>query len=613
MHLRWHMFRGKLRPVLGAIALAIAASTCFFGLSLLTEELKQWVLIPIGQLLHLFWPVDPQYSEISPLKFMLEEDPSLVASWDLRERCKRYFDLTYRKNPAWSNQITFLQRDIVPDALYTARLMERWRIFTDCFIEGNEPLSTTLDEAIDIFDFQQRMYPFLAKARCWEEIWPNITDLNTGEHYRPGILNDGRRLNIDDNISFWKNWQIFSKGKGIIITAGAEHVEMLPRLLTVLDHLGNSLPVELINMGDLPTETIKKVAEYVQTKSNQSVRLVDCGKTMEENYRSSITSFRHKWLAYIFNTFEEAVFIDLDAVPFVNIEKFFEIEGYKSTGIAMFRDRSYDGQKPDECIKAMRMMMPSSEEQTLWQHQAKYTKKVNEDVMRNNPIDAGAATFYNKYMEGKSYHMAESGLIVMHKKKKLSSLINSFMLHMNFANHWCSHGDKEYLWLGQLISGETYYVDPLPAAALGVPQLLNNGGHLDEYKICSAQIAHMDKDGSILWVNGGLKNCKFDAVEKDFGEYPDYFSTTYTSRENLQKFYDLGLDIQMAFIPDFVGGTWTKARECRAFTWCSTIKADSMASAGLQSYIIQKGDSRLGAYNKIAEIWSKSPFLSSIA
>ncbi|AAS52339.1 AEL345Wp [Eremothecium gossypii ATCC 10895] len=642
-------FRGRLRPILGLITLAIVVSTCFLGLSLLTEEFNQGIVSSIHQWSPPSWLVKPSNgaksvneakpqsedkpsSESKPqsednsssedkpddaksslLDLLTQEGPDVVALWDLQERCKRYFELTYRKEPAWSNQVPFLSRDIISDASYSAKLMERWRIFADCFIEGNEPLSTTLDGRVDIFDFQQRMYPFLTKVRRWEEIWPMITDLNTGEQYQPGHLKDGQRLTIDDNLSFWKNWQLFSKGRGITITAGAEHVEMLPRLLNVLDHIGNTLPIELINAADLPPTTIDKIAKYVQMKSNQTVRLVDCGKTLEHSYRSLITGFRHKWLAYIFNTFEEAVFIDLDAVPFVDLEKLFEVEGYKSEGILMFRDRSYDGEKPDDCPKAMRIMMPSPKEHTMWQHGSNYDKQVAEDELTKKPRDAGAATFYIKYMEGKSFHMAESGLIVMHKNKKLPSLLISLMLHMTFETHLCSHGDKEYLWLGQLVSGENYYVDPRPPAIIGVPQLVSNHGQVDEYKICSAQIAHMDDDGSILWVNGGLKNCKFDAVERDFEDYTEYFSKKYINKENLQKFYDLEVDMQMAFIPDFVDSDWVKAPECRAFTWCSTIKADSMEGAEYQSYIIKKGDPRLREYNKIAEIWSKAPYLSSIA
>ncbi|AAS53139.2 AFL235Wp [Eremothecium gossypii ATCC 10895] len=546
----------------------------------------------------------------SSLKEMFKESEDTSDAPNKEQLCKQYFQLTYRNDPSWSNEAVRESNSLLNDASYTALLIERMRIFADCFMSGDVQLQAVLPEKSDMFEFHQRMYPFLAKGRSWHDIWPTFSDVKTGDTYAPGMLNDGRRVHIDDSVSFWKNWQSFSKGRGIVITAGEEHIQMLLRLLAVLDHLGNTLPIELVLTESPSQERIQKIAHYLRDKTKQSLRIVDCKKILEPSYRPLIFDFRYKWLAYLLNSFEEVVFIDLDVVPFVSIDKFFEMEGYKSTGILMFQDRVFNSIKNSKCRTAIHHILPSHAEQTLWKHQAKYTKEKAKHRLKNFPDDAGAASVYDRYLEGDRMHMVESGLVVVDKRKKISSLIISLMLHMNIAE--CSYGDKEYLWLGQLVSGEDYYIHPLPPAILGMPQEVKHDNK-KKYEVCSTQIAHMDHDGSILWVNGGMQNCKFpEFADSEVESNNEYFSSQHSDKEVLRKFYESPINIQMAFIPNLVDSNWHAIATCNSYTWCAEIKPDFTESSSRGNFIISGNDPRLPVYNEIKGIWMHAPSLSDI-
>ncbi|AGO11513.1 AaceriABR245Cp [[Ashbya] aceris (nom. inval.)] len=522
-----------------------------------------------------------------------------------QEQCKEYFEGIYIREPSWANSVVRISDNVRATAKYTATLLERWRIFADCFISQNLRISDTLSGKIDMQDFHQRMFPFLAKKRHWRDIWPTVIDVNTGNVSVAGAVGEGHKPEIDENVSFWHNWRSASKGKGIVMTLGAGHMDLLLRLLTVLDHLGNELPIEIVDKGyELPREFIDKLADFVRTKSKQKVRIVSCARTLDETHARLFSGFMNKWIALIFNTFEEVVFLDADAVPYIAPERFLDMEGYKSTGMMLFRDRLINEFVPEECSEAVQQMAPTPEETTKWHHKAKFSgRAVNRAHL--NHIDEGAATVYDMYVKDRRFHVVESGIVVLRKKHKIESLINSFMLHMNLRNHGCFYGDKELMWVGQLLSAEDYYVHPEPPAILGNAKELEHEGNTVRYQVCGTQIGHTDSDGSLLWTNGGLKRCKFtDAAEKDFNGNPDYFAKKYDSPQQLQDLYNKPLDIQMVFIPERSYATWEMTLECQLYTWCSTITVNPDKASEFK-FVIMKDDQRLVHYNEISQLWNR--------
>lgn len=69
--------------------------------------------------------------------------------------------------------------------------------------------------------------------------------------------------------------------------------------------------------------------------------------------------FFNKFASTLFNTFEEAILIDVDAVPFVPPLDFFDIKRYQETGMYFYRDRKLTNILPDSCRKFMRGLEPS--------------------------------------------------------------------------------------------------------------------------------------------------------------------------------------------------------------------------------------------------------------
>ncbi|AEY95307.1 FABR245Cp [Eremothecium gossypii FDAG1] len=524
-------------------------------------------------------------------------------------QCKRYFEGTYLREPSWANSVLRMADDFLTATQYTARLLERWRIFADCFVIQDFQISDTLSNKIDMHDFHQRMFPFLAKKREWRDMWPVITDINTGMTFEGGAVWEGRQSEIDDGASFWKNWRSFSHGKGITMSVGDGHLEMLLRMLTVLDYLGNELPIEIVEKGgELSQQFRDKLTEFVRNKSKQKVRIISCARTLDETHARLIFGFSCKWVALMFNTFEEAIFLDVDAVPYILPEQFFDMEGYKSTGIMLFRDRLIDQHVSKECPDAVRQMIPTQEETSIWNHKAKFSGPAANKEAYDNTKDEGAAAVYDRFFRDHYYHVVESGVVVFNKKNKLQSIVNSFMLNLNFYYVGCFYGDKELMWVGQLLSAEDYYIHPAPPAILGSAEEFEREGNTVSYRVCGAQIGHMELDGSLLWTNGGLRTCKFtDTAEQDFSKSPEYFNPKYSSPQQLQEHYSKPLEIQLIFIPELTYSVWEKSVECQGYTWCSTVTLNPENPSEFKS-IVMKGDTRLEHYNNISQRWNSASF-----
>lgn len=62
--------------------------------------------------------------------------------------------------------------------------------------------------------------------------------------------------------------------------------------------------------------------------------IVDLSPILDEKFaREQITSFHNKFFAAMFNTFEEVLLLDADVVPYVSLDEFFNLKGYKDTGL----------------------------------------------------------------------------------------------------------------------------------------------------------------------------------------------------------------------------------------------------------------------------------------
>lgn len=533
------------------------------------------------------------------------------ANMTLSEQCHFYFATTYKDSTKWTNDhIRVFYNDDDLDNAILSMAVERMRVFDKCFIKGGLSLESVLGD-IDMADFQHRMFPFLRNFSNFGELWPEILHLNTGEHIprfsNPANLEKDSKFAYTNSQSFWQNWARFSSGRGLVMTLGERHKDIFLRLLRVLDHNGNRLPIQIIQKGpELSNEFIDSVSNFLKS-SQQQVYIVDCSSLLNPAYlEEALTYFVNKWLAVVFNTFEEVITLDADVVPFVPLESFFENHNYKESGSLMYKDRNMLNEHTfDYCIDMFNSLEPSREASVLMGHSM---------IINATSVVPSSRTFQNeqekvyyRFFYDKILHNVDSGLVVLNKKKKLSSLVLSFILNLDAKVKRCVYGDKEIFWLGQLIAGESYSIEPRDGGALGpiTPLSLEDEG-VKGYAICSTQIAHGDENNTLLWTNGGLKTCKIaEAAALDYQRLPEYFGAKYDSEDQLQEAYSQPLKMDGLITPDIFVKPWIRKDECQGSMYCAPL-VESNADAAREGDSFVRFDQELSKQlNEISGVWNQ--------
>lgn len=531
--------------------------------------------------------------------------------------------------PDWSNiDVTKNFENDSLGSLTFSLANERLRIYNYCFLEhtnkndniqnnkkNDKPvqIETVLkhtifkETPIDVKDFNNRMFPFLNiyNNKKNELLWPTIYELIDGDNNvlpNPDIGD----LTIDQfNANFWFNWSKFSKGKGIVVTMTRYDGPMFYRQLKTFKELNNKLPIQIITTGkEVRTEFMKEISDYAK-ELNQKVYLVDLSKLLNDQFvENHIANFMHKWLADIFNTFEEAIFIDFDAVSFVPIKDYFEIDSYKNTGMLLYRDRNLVGENTfQRCVDLLRQGEPSKDEisltSTKLMFDIKWSKKHGNDKL--NSLNSTEAQVYQKFYHKLHLHHVDSGLVVFNKKNKINGLLMSFFLNLDARLSTCVYGDKEITWLGELLAGEEYSIDPMEGGIVG--PLNGNDG---KYSICATQIAHINKDNKLMWTNGGLKTCKFyNTAANDFANNEKYFKSRYNDPARLQRVYDSSLVIDAVIIPEPVDGSWMQIDECRNYMYCSFAE-DKKENRKSKGHLVKYGKEDRILFKKLSELWNKN-------
>ncbi|AGO10176.1 AaceriAAR183Cp [[Ashbya] aceris (nom. inval.)] len=539
-------------------------------------------------------------SRKSPLHAMRAVDAREIHTWPLEKKCKWYFGNGKREQ--WLNEIIDTTHGRMNDAAVASAVMERLRVFESCFMDVDMRLREGFGEKTDIYALNKDLFPFLKETNDWSDLLPEVVDINEGSTYLLGNNDPHTTFKMDIDVPFWENLRRSSSGRGIVLTVADFHLDQLKRLLNVLDELENKMPIELVYKGgDFSSSSIDVLKKYVLERTKQRVRLVDCSRVFDSAHEPKIRRFLNKWLATIFNSFEEILLLDVDVIPFVPTDKFFKLDGYAKTGALFFKDRTLSQYLPTSCIKAVQLQTPSLEENRVWGHHMRYSAPLtkNGDFELENTIEA--EVMYNYFID-RYRHQVETGLVVMNRKEKLFSLVTSLMLHLNLRFTECFHGDKELFWLGQLLSGKEYSIHPMPAAIIGEIQRGKWKLIGTEYKICSTQIAHPDTDGTILWVNGGLWNCKHEgAAEQEFYNSHRYFARKFGTKEKLADWYKQPLKITGAFSPELLNAKWQQRKECLHSTYCSSVLVrDEQQLRSLQ-------DAAMSTHNHFASIWCTLP------
>lgn len=488
------------------------------------------------------------------------------------ERCKEYFDLLYITEPSWTlhpQNDDFYHSNVQQ----TIEYIHHFNIYNHCFLKKASVLETTPGEEAyrelvihkNRGDIEHRIFPWLTRKLpifvnqyTGVTIGPPLIDADKPkdhsvrldydvEKYKQDWFNNELPLDVPFFSAINKN----SKGKGIIITLSDDFIELAIKLIRNLRILGTSLPIQIIHYNEISVETMNKLIEEATSDFDaydkdlfQSLKASADYPYFNESFPKlditfidtapSIGSvdtfqrFNRKFLALMFNTFEEFMLLDADAVLFVKPELFFESSQYQQTKSLFFKDRDVPLARPKEFREYLKLSRPNQYDSKLF----------------NIPI-VDDSIFEKEYFVHRSYNYMESGIVCMDKAKFFPGLLMTYLLSTKRLATESGHGDKEFFWMGQLIAGETDFAFNENWAAF-VGEISAGRDGLLSNEICSTHPSHISSDNDkLLWINSGALQCKktdfnIENDLEDMGKkYPQYISNV----EDLKAYYSGPINI----------------------------------------------------------------------
>lgn len=304
----------------------------------------------------------------------------MTSKWtnlSLEEKCLFYFEETFRINSDWNNDaIKQFYNDDKLDNVLGELMVERIRMYNTCFLEGQLPISKVFKSSSVIEeDIDSKVFPFLSKKKTLKEMWPEIINANEWAKlpdFSNPLLEGKDTWKLDPSYTFWYNWINFSSGRGIVMTLGVQHGELFKKLLLTLEKIDNTLPIQIVHTGIELTEAFMYdiVLFLKKEKLTQQVYFINASPLLDPEYAENyLNFFVNKWMALLFNTFEESILLDADVVSFVPTESYFDIPEYSKTGTLLFKDRNIrDENTFPYCIDLFKELFPSSEESFFMKH-----------------------------------------------------------------------------------------------------------------------------------------------------------------------------------------------------------------------------------------------------
>lgn len=399
-------------------------------------------------------------------------------------------------------------------------------------------------------------------------------------------------------------------GKGIVLTANDRLVPELLGLLALLRLTGNTYPIQIFYNGDISKESMKlimDVGQFENLKLHSSsdinkntipivpldITFVDISNTITSKYMPYYSRYGMKLLAYLFSTFEEIVMLDTDTVVLKPIKFFFESPKYISTNGYFFKDRELNAFIHNDIIEHMKSYLNEDDEA----HYLNLPRVTQE-------------TLQNRFFGGNARHYLESGLFVINRKEKFDGVIASVILQVFKLFTDSTHGEKEFIWLGQEIMGNSYSVNL--HAAIPIGELSPDLGTVS-HELCSTHPGHIDDDGkTLLWFNSGFLTCKkTGSYEYDFGK-PRYEGKSLLELKNL---YEGPLHITHGLVPppaefkvDSSNGEpsrgWLITDECSFYTWCGYDIIGGLQHPGIpKGEVISFRDEETRLWDYYGKIW----------
>lgn len=492
------------------------------------------------------------------------------------------------------------------------------KIYNQCYIDRNTSFITKQQELINglnwktsfkgpkIFSLKQivtelQMYPWLSQKS------PEYEFLSTGK-----ITEFSTRGN-----SFLNTLKNKLNGKGIVMTIADSHLDYCIRLIHLLRYLKNTLPIQIIyTKNDLSTNSKSQLYQASVADFDglplQNITFVNVTPAIKQQYLHKFNEFGNKILAILFNTFEEMIFIDADAILIQNPEKFFQLNKYQNSGALFFRDRNTPEYRPDHDIQTFLKLMNSQYDEIIFG-----LPQITEKTMSIPLFDR------------KISHVMESGLVLLNRKIHFSQPL--IMANMNFFEPIRErvYGDKEMFWLSLSINGdENYQFNSHPAAAIGqlttyeerIKTLETPPSSFKSQEICANHPAHInDEDNhTLLWFNSGFQFC--NQLEKV--NYDNEFSnkerySQLNTIDEFKAFWQSSLIIESAIIPpentNSNGGdinepsaSWKHMDSyCAGYTWCAYSSIGNGDKANDKGIVINYSLTEIEHFKKLGEIWMR--------
>ncbi|KAK6204406.1 mannosyltransferase [Scheffersomyces amazonensis] len=401
---------------------------------------------------------------------------------------------------------------------------------------------------------------------------------------------------------FLEKFKLATNGKGITLSISDLHVPDTIRLIHLLRGLNNKLPIQIVYYDNLSKDSKNRLvaaareqftglprsfnkvkhlfpADYLDPVDKglpkQELWFVNVYNAVNENYHDKFKRFGNKFLATLFNSFEEFILIDADTVMVQPPEYFFNLKGYLDKGAYFFKDRTAVTLRPRSDTAFFKKISPSIIDQTMF----------NIPIITDHTMD-------NPLMNG-MYHYMESGLVAINRNKHYNSILLMFQLAFMEPVAHRVYGDKELFWLAFSLNGDEEYVfNELHAAAIGErtpdEEYVTEAGEMrDGQEVCGAHPGHISgEDGkSLLWFNSGFKFCTQNHnvdFEKEF-ELKKHFRHLQ-SIEEMKTFYTQPMKLKHAVIPPFKSKNdlvnenvedqpaqgWIENKDyCFSYLWCA--------------------------------------------
>lgn len=442
------------------------------------------------------------------------------------------------------------------------------------------------------------------------------------------------------NKCFLQNFKNKLNAKGLVLSIADKHVDSTIKLIHLLRALNNRYPIQIVYYSSLSEESKRRIVEAARSRftdlpgsfSNvahlfpndyfdpkgkglpmQEVWFVSVYNTIQDHYRSEFNGFGNKYLAALFNSFEEYILLDADTVMLKPPEYFFNTDAYKKKGAFFFKDRTSTLFRPESDATFFKKMSPSIIDQVFF----------DIPILTNH-------TLSSPFFDGMEY-MMESGLVCIDRNLHFNSILMMFQLNFLKPARQRVYGDKEIFWLGFAIDGdESYEFNKFPAAAIGseTPQeerLTSSGKPKYSRELCSAHPGHINgEDGkTLLWFNSGFQFCG----EAERVNYEEEFSNKerlkyLSSVDEMKSLYWSKLHIKQAIIPPFEDKWHTLCENiqeepkegwkmdrgyCRSYLWCAYSSIGGFGKDGSDNtqvgYFINFDKDQIDLIEYYGDIW----------